>query len=530
MKKDTFLFIVSLILFVNTSGLTQKIKWGEEQKNYASGWVPYEYIFISEDEDGCYVQQRRGERILFTEKITWDLKVDRISEEVSVPDEYKGAMRERLFFFNLNQATYAMYKAKDVENEVYYYFIEEFDIQAGKFKFKKELFAINYGETPTGHFRLSFYFSPDETKMLSVYYAIQEDKSIMDYSLTAFEGDFDIEWEEKVSLPREDKYEFYSSSNFLFSNSGDIFIYGDFDNKKIQKYINKSKEKVFPFWDSQIIGVYDKGKTVKIYDIAEKKGMGINRTEMLLSDNGNLIFSGFYYDEEASEDRKIIGNYHLKINAETQEKEMEVFSPFNTEDFKVALNGLHENKDVSRNSSGNYSIVVGNVYSGEHVLTEDGTLYRTLRNHKRWVVRTDYGSGRVVKHEVSDIFLFKISPTGKISWIRKIPLEGRTLSTLHEVDNSVYVLFNDNAKNIDLAPGETPAKTLKTKKQKKGCLMLASFDSNGNTKRKVITTYEHEITGGVESIYEIENKANNLFLIATDKRQRKRYVGLLKLE
>ena len=246
-----------------------------------------------------------------------------------------------------------------------------------------------------------------------------------------------------------------------------------------------------------------------------KKGFGSRNCSLFLTEENNLIISGFYTNRAKFVKDELLGNYHLKLNRETGKIEYEVYHPFVTKNYQFVLGtGAYDKKMSSKKEE--YTMSEAFTYSYNHLITKDETIYHVVRLYSN-------------SDRITGICVYKITPEGKVEWIRQIPIKGSTNMGAQLVDDKLHIVYNDHVDNEGLNFNKVPRKIPNENGTKDGGLVLVTLDEMGKAQHKIVSRYE-EGGGKVETFYSFQRDVNYILLYGNNKQKKEMYLGLIKVD
>ncbi len=492
MKKAILLlaFFSFNLMLAQTSSDKVIITLGDEEKE--SRYITLEDV-IGYDETGIYVLKRDRKRFKNTKYYLakYDYEMNPImSEEIEKPR--KNQFLE--YFTNLNDQLQIFSSHSDKEKFINSFYIDEIDKSSLKFKGdEKTLAKINFEggkKANSGNFTMRI--SPDSSKVLLFLNKPYEKKENESFDLVAYDKDWNLIWENQVTLPYPDKK--FSFDDIKIDNSGNVHIVGT-------KFFEKSQvEKGKPGYAYHVLSYYSKGKELK--DLEIKLGdKFISHIQTAISDNNELICGGFYSEYKTG----IKGSYFMKFNLENQSVISNSFDEFSTNFITQNLSEKQIKKVEKKEKKGKEPSLF-KYYLDDIIFDQEGGAYligEQFYIRERVTTRTQNGittTSTTYIYYYNDIIVIRMDANGKISWSKKIPKKQRTSNdsgffssyVLSLVDDKMYFVFNDNPKNLYAT--EKSSGIFYFTGRKESLVTMVEMDQNGNqTREALFSTRDAEI-------------------------------------
>lgn len=497
--------IVTCLIFTCLTSFGQSVKWGTLAEFSKSNFFDiHRYSCIRVDTNGFYLLHQKNIAQYSVEKFNPTLRKVEVSELKKLP-LYRDIRKEIEYVFNINGTTYGISVVKEFKYNRNHYFLEKFNPETLEFEEQEKLYTFKYTNTENEVFNVGFRVSPNKKKLLVTKVSYNKGNENRRYFFAVYNENLELEWDEIIKVPIEKKTDYMMSSDFVLSNSGDVYMYNTIS-------ITRPK---YPSWKDEIVSLCEKGKRTKIYDLAIKDGLSSIGCEMFLTDKDDLIISGFYTDKMNGAKDRLLGNYHLMLNTKSEEIELETYNPFKTRNYRYALNRGSYNKEISSKKE-NYTMPKAFTYSGNQLITENGVIYHVVRLYSK-------------EGKITGICVYNISDKGTLEWICQIPIKGNTNIGSQLVDDKLYVVYNDHVGNENLELNKIPKKIPEENGARDGCLVLVTLDEMGNSRRKIVSKNGEE-GGRAETFYSFQRDVNFMLLYGENNKKKELYLGLLKLD
>ncbi|MFZ1609946.1 MAG: hypothetical protein WAT52_02685 [Chitinophagales bacterium] len=257
-------------------------------------------------------------------------------------------------------------------------------------------------------------------------------------SISVFVGNMEKKWELDFTLPYQEKL--YSITDVDIDNNGNFYFMGLLYNEKA-----KSKVRGLPNYQYILTAFRNNGKEKAEYNISLDEKF-ITDCSFILTNDNKIVCAGFYSDKGTT---TIKGTFFMTIDPETKEVLSKGTTDFDTEFLKLFVSNSKAEKGSELASFSLDEIIVrsdgGALLIGEKFYVTTST-YRDPNTGK---TSTSY------HYHYNDIMVININPDNTVKWATKIPKKqtassGFYLSYVsHVKDDMVYLIFNDNEKNLD---------------------------------------------------------------------------------
>ncbi len=362
--------------------------------------------------------------------------------------------------------------------------------------------------------------SPDDKKLLT-YNKTFDDRDGPDVISVKIQNEsFETEWEnDSISLPYNSLL--FDIKKVRINNKSDVVLSGIEYNEK-----RKSKKDRKPNYKYHIIGIFNKGKEIKDYEI-KLSDKFISDLQFKFDGENTLVVAGFYSETDAS---NIKGSFFMKINLETKEVIKETLKPFG---FEFIVSGLSEKEqekqkkkeekgkeiemmdfdldDIILHENGSYSLIA------EQFDIQTYQTYQPGANGAPGTWTTHY------KYYYNDIIVVNISKEGEINWMTKLNKyqasvdDGGYYSSYvyTVVDNNIYLIYNDHPDNLD----QTQESKFKSyRRGKETVQMIVEINDEGKvTKDVLFSTEKGEVVLRPKSC--IRSDKGNLMLYANRRNE-----------
>jgi hypothetical protein len=338
------------------------------------------------------------------------------------------------------------------------------------------------------------YASSDSNTFLLVNYPPYEKYSGEKFGFKILDEDLDQLSNSQVELPYKDKY--FSVEDFILSNDGNIYMMAKIDLEKKDKQKGEAKS----YYEVVQVNPQGTGQVTE-YEIKLPEKY-INAISFSLKEGKFIVCAGFYSNIKtsgASYD-DINGVFFLRINKATKQIEATGTKDLD-KDFVADLTserkankgrGISNDfvlRDFLRRSDG------GSVILAE--FSEDYVVVTTTSDKYGMHTQTDYHYIR------NNIIAIDINPDGSIKWYANIPKYQHTVNDggiyssymLLAKDDKMYIVYNDNPKNLDPNVVKTNADVKRMGSTKNSTAVLVELSESGEyTKKGLFDNKDNKVT------------------------------------
>jgi len=304
--------------------------------------------------------------------------------------------------------------------------------------------------------------------------------------LTVFNNLGEKEWQKNISISNKLDGEIKIQQQQIAPNGDIYFLLKEYLTEKIKETIKDDKGNKVPGYKYRIVKITNKGNTTKDFsiDLGDKY---VNSADLKINtQSNNLIVSGFYNDQD---NEVLRGLFYLEVDNSNAviKKDSKDFPQDFIDEFKK--NGGTK-KDKKNNDDDDLGLKKG--FRVDKIYPrENGGAYLVSEFYQLVIVTTMTSSGpRFTYHYYNnDIIAASIGADGTIGWFNRIPKRQHEInshifssyvSTVY--DDKLYILFNDNPKNMEIDDDEKSAGVLGNFKNT-NCVMHA-IDSTGKDIKK----------------------------------------------
>lgn len=469
-----FRVLFFLLLYPAALSAQLEITWGIPQKEPRKTTMT---DMIGADSEYVYTLRRDHSTFGSEEPI-----IERYKQTDLGLDYSKRIAHRRYDDVRLNPAAVFFIHGKIVAFATYY--DREKDINFAYAEILDEHAAVQRSWTEVGRIpadkrsnRGTFFFgmSRDSAHILIVANPPYEKYGDERFVLSLIDENLAVQWKHEILPPYQDQY--FSLENYIVTDSGDVYMLATIS--KDESGLSRKERKTNPTYYHSALVFNPRTNELSEYEIKLDPKF-ISNIIMTVTGNGDIICSGFYSNKSSN---AIIGTFFLKIDKLTKKTSSEGTMDFPTE----FLTQFMSAKKAAKNRE-LYD------YSLEYLVQrEDGGAVLVAEQYYEYeICSTDPKTGMqtcTYYYYYNDIIVVSINPQGKIEWARKIPKlqvshndGGYYLSFAFAVSgNTLYFMFNDNPKNMNVPPG---GKYKYMSNLKRSVATLVSMDMQGNQVRQ----------------------------------------------
>lgn len=332
--------------------------------------------------------------------------------------------------------------------------------------------------------------STDKSKTL-IYYSLPFEKETQErFGFQVYDQSMNLLWEKEITLPYDDAS--FSIEDYKIGDNGEVYLVGKLFNSETSNYSH------------ELLVYSSNGNNVDqhTFKIDNKYISGI-KVDIL--ENQNIICAGFYSNLENYNSKD--GCFYTVLDSKSKEvihKNTKAFSlDFLTQNMSEKKEGKVEKKankgksigfdnydfkHIINKKDGGYYLIAEQFYTNEY--TVDKINYNNNNNNK-----FNPRKKSVKEYFYNDIIVISVSSDGDIIWNKKIPKRQKTkndngaLSSFgaHYVNNNLYLLFNDNAKNNNFEAGD---KVYKYGTNLNPVLTIVEITNEGSLERETLLSKE----------------------------------------
>lgn len=489
MQRKTTLLFVFIYLIINLSTFSQSIQWSfkwskETIKTVDNGQT--RIFFAAEQNDNFYVLREniyRGFRMrrFYLEKLNKELESIETSDITDALNESDFEIENIIHF---NNEVLILSSSYNKSNKRYSYFYQKIDFNLNELTHRVLIAEVEATGNLPHHFTVTI--SEDQSLVLFSIIPIKREpilsKQENDYRFVMImDKNFIINPLQKIQAT-VNQVDFNIVQTIL-SNTGTIFYLAT-------KILDRKSESLRYF----ILKYENNELFAGAIDVKEEK----NATpSMTFNAQNNILISGFYEENVRFNPGMIF--YTTEFNVIEMRHGQLLREPMRNEILLPGLTQRQKKKVIKENAAGrDYKLLdqlrpifYANHPSGEITLVAEnqfvayetsglamgGTLNRTIYNY-------------------NDLYAFRITASGKILWITKIPKRYRSSFDLVqsfqliEDGEELHIFFNDNKLNLDFDTKK--GVRYLSERMRHNFLAHVHLNAEGKQKRKIMLDYEDE--------------------------------------
>lgn len=400
-----------------------------------------------------------------------------LSEESKFQIEIPKVENKKVRYFHSGQygkSAYFFSTLKDRKAKTYTMYASELDPKSGRFLKHHAPAQLNYDKWLLGNpFEVAR--SADSTKILFIARYPTALKDPAKYKLTVVNNDMSVFYEADVDFPVHTKWLTYDGA--LVDNYGNVHVLVTEKMSK-EEQSEKGKKGIFADkYEAELYSYYHEDKKLVHYDLESNlHDKVVQNITLQQSENGEILGVGFYSDR-VFWGQGYSGFYTMRIDPKTKEVVSANASPF-SEELKAEIIGerrASKGKDIPKFKvrrvlpldDGRLAVVTEHYVYTKHTSTDQNGNETTTETWLYGDVLVMYfdADGKMESHGVikkrqyctaknGDASLMQKLGIGAYPGVNELPYYGIAIM---EVDNVVYVIFNDNPKNqVRLQEGKKP--------------------------------------------------------------------------
>lgn len=495
----TLLLLCQLLTFAQQKTDKAEVTEGPEVQSKKS----YLSDVVGNDKTGYYII-RFVKRKRLLEHVNKELVTDRSSV---IPDyvDYKGLKRYYSGMVMVGDVMYMLSTVTDKTANSFTLFAQTIDkTQLVPETELKEVYSYTYTPAKGGMFggrsRSADYFSS-----FTASYAISDDETrILFYRNAAASGEgknermhlysFDNKlkslWDSEIELPYEAAL--FSFNGLTVDNDGNAFITGMQYQERTEARM--SRREGVPSYKYHLLSYKEKGKKMRDYTI-ELDNNFITDVRTGVAPNGDLVAVGFYSEKGSY---SVKGAFYMTIDGETRQVKKQKTTAFETEFITQNMSDREKRKTEKQEAKGKkvelYNFDLRNLIlqndGGATIIAEQYYMYTTTTTTRGANGTTT--TTTTYHYIYNDIIALSFNSDGSLGWKTKIAKrqhsvnDGGAMSSYAyaAVGNKLYLIFNDNPKNLYLKEGDQPY-------QSGGAVSLVTINANnGQATRELLFTVE----------------------------------------
>lgn len=315
-------------------------------------------------------------------------------------------------------------------------------------------------------------------------------KTVM--SIHTFDRDFNLQWKQfhTLSYPED----LFQAEDFDIDHNGTVRVMATVYKDKKRK-VRQGK----PNYEYHFFVFSNEGKDYTEHSISLGDKL-ITDMRFTYRPNGDIACAGFYSDQfSVLKKNTIAGAFYITVDPESDRVKLENFKAFEKEFLENfmktdAAERGNEIKNIELHNlhfleNGSAILLAEEITETEAAVSMTSISYSYSSNYYTQTTTTMTVSW--TNYEFDNIIALKINPEGVIEWINLIPKKQHTsadrgryssFATVY-IGNKIYLIYNDNPKNLTAATGEVYRFR---KNSKETVVVCAQIDTDGNINRKAL--------------------------------------------
>jgi hypothetical protein len=494
MKKIITFFIITVIWLGTANSQTQQIKvtWGPEQKAATGKKNKQQSYFIAEDNNGGYFSLREKYQYIYGQIRGIKRYIEHFDRNGIRLGSQKFKLKREWFdewfdgiYYNKGKmylVTYYLRKS-DKMNVLSVQDIDPTTMHISEYK--RPIAVVPY---EAGLFKTinSFHMRMVDEKIYVLHVAPEEKNDQTLVSIHVFDKDFNLQWKSFHSLEYREKL--FEPEDFDIDHNGTVRLMASIYKDKKRK-VRQGK----PNYEYHFFVFANKGDDFKEHTISLGDKF-ITDMKFSYRPNGDIACVGFYSDGRSIFNPKntITGAFYVTVDPESTNIKIENYKAFDEEFLSnfMSASAAEKGKEIKNivlrdlhflnNGS---AILLAEEYSEfETKFTTSFTSYEYYDTY--YVKTTTTSTATWMNYHCDNIVALRINPEGIIEWTIIITKKQHTAAdegmyssfATAYVGDKIYLVYNDNPKNLVAAPGEVYGFV----KSKNAVVVCAEIDYNGN--------------------------------------------------
>jgi len=310
------------------------------------------------------------------------------------------------------------------------------------------------------------------------------------YSLKVFDAEMNPSWDREVELP-------YLASEFgvqsiRVANDGSVFMIGTkFAEKREAKDLKKDGKATYEY---HVLVYRSDGDEPSDYPIVVADKF-LQDLTLNIGNDGDILCGGLYGKKGSF---STAGTFFLRLDRATKQIIHSSFKEFDRDFITAYMTEKEEAKATKKAEKKGEDLEMYNFDLRDIIRREDGGAVMIAEQYYMYVTQTctTNSNGQrtctnTYHYVYNDIIVVNVDPQGEIEWAAKVPKRqhsindrGRYSSYAVTVkDDKIYLIFNDNGKNLFLTQG---AKVEPFKYGKDMLITLVTIDGDGRVYREAL--------------------------------------------
>lgn len=438
--------------------------------------VPVE--FIGYDQTGfymAYAKGKTGDGEVSLSKFGFNLQ---LNKELVLSSEIDGQKAYSDNLFMLNGDLYQFLRSTSFSSMKLY--LQKIDKNGWKLEEPRYIASIEDEGRSAYTSQTAVHFSRDSSYIALIYTIPNKRNENETFGVHVFDKSLTEVWSQRFELPYTNKL--IDLTSHRISKEGDLYILG-------RRFYDKRRLKV----DGEInydflLLNFDRSGVIDSFKI-EAEDKYLKDMQMDITESGDILSAGFYSERGGL---LVKGAYYMRINKERKEIAQSSFLEFE-DDF--LLQNLTEGKAnrVQKRLEKGKQVELPFFFIDEFIAEEDGSIKIIAEQRHIYTVSTytQYGTINTIHYDYDDMMLLNIDSNGEFDNAVRVAKNQHTVNDRAAFssyssaynDENVYLIFNDNAQNVDyngvgrVAPMQKNSTTM---------VMIARIDNSGEIVRDAL--------------------------------------------
>ena len=487
------LFALTTALALTVGGFAQSrterasVEWGAEMNDSKDGAFDQVVGFTDEHVYMTVVQKKEiflrkmdaRHHIVYQKLVPMEInKDDHSMKEIMV-------IGDRILVFS------TFYDKKEKQNSLYLRVFSEADMSpVGRIQRLAAMSAER--RSSAGYFTVRT--SPNEEVILINQLVPFEKEGRERFKLNVYDKEMTPMWERSVDLPYLDSE--FSVVETRVTNDGSVIMIGNkYAEKREAKELRKDGKATYEY---HLLTYQNDGGEPDDHPIRVADKF-LQDLTLNIGEEGDILCGGFYGNKGTF---AISGTFFLSLDRETKQINHSSFKEFDRDFITQYMTEKEEAKATKRADKKGEELELYSYELREIVRREDGGAVMVGEQYRFYVTTTTTSNPNggttttTTYHYIyNDIIVVNVDPMGEIEWAAKVPKRqhstndgGRYSSYAMVVkDDNIYLVFNDNGKNLFLNPGD---KVEPFRYGKEMLITLATINGEGKVSREALLSQE----------------------------------------
>ncbi|MFC2112622.1 hypothetical protein ACFLTA_05075 [Bacteroidota bacterium] len=311
-------------------------------------------------------------------------------------------------------------------------------------------------------------------------------------SVNVFDKDFNLQWKQSRTLKYPEKL--FQPEDFDIDQNGTVRVMATIYKDKKRKLREGKPNYQYHFF---VFG--DEGKNFKEHSITLGDKL-ITDMRFTYRPDGDIACAGFYSDQySVIKTNTIAGAFYVTVDPGSDLVKLENYKAFDQEFLSnfMKMEDAEGGKEIKNINLHNLHFLENGsaILLAEETTQREGGVSMTYitysYGHDYYTQTTTTMTVTWTNYIHDNIIALRVNPEGMIEWVDLIPkkqhtsADGGRFSSFATgfIGDKIYLIYNDNPKNLTAAPGEVYRFR---KKSKESVVVCAEIDYQGNITRKAL--------------------------------------------